>query len=113
MNIRDYEHELQRCQQDLRAQAENQAKEYATTAQRRLYEVVEKTSRLSAWLEKRDVERSWVLRIGNEMGVPHTTGKAIVQTFDEYYGGPYTSSTTMTHGNCALFLAHIPLQGLN
>ncbi|KAJ1097427.1 hypothetical protein NDU88_002546 [Pleurodeles waltl] len=103
---------LQLRQQELWSQVEYRARNYAITAQRRVYEVGDKAGKLLAWPEQRDSESSGVLKKENAESILQTTGITIAKAFAEYYEDLYASKTTMSTADCADFLRGIHLQVL-
>ncbi|KAJ1193304.1 hypothetical protein NDU88_002603 [Pleurodeles waltl] len=71
-----------------------------------------KAGKLLAWLERRDRECAWVLRVENSEQATQTTGTAITENFTDYYENLYASRTDMSAEDCKDFLRDIQLQEL-
>ncbi|KAJ1135987.1 hypothetical protein NDU88_002414 [Pleurodeles waltl] len=71
--------------QELRSLVKSHTRKYETAVHHRLYEVVDKAGKLLAWLERRDRECTWVLKVKNAGHVLQTSAADIAETFADYY----------------------------
>ncbi|KAJ1150343.1 hypothetical protein NDU88_003137 [Pleurodeles waltl] len=99
-------------QQELRSLVENHARKYVTAVHCQQYEVGDKVGKLLAWLKRRDIERTWVLKVEKVGHVLQTSGTDIAETFADYYKDLYTSRSTMSTEDCTDLLQDIHLQVL-
>ncbi|KAJ1110025.1 hypothetical protein NDU88_007380 [Pleurodeles waltl] len=59
-----------------------------------LYDDSDKANKLLAWLDRRDLERSWVLEIDDKEGRFQRDGPTIASAFADYYENLYQPATS-------------------
>ncbi|KAJ1140359.1 hypothetical protein NDU88_006714 [Pleurodeles waltl] len=111
LRVPEAREKLRLRQMELISLAENHTRQYSI-AVRRLYEVGNKAGKLLAWLEQKDRECVWVLRVENSELDMQTTGAALAETFADYYKSLYASMTDMSTADFRDFPRDIQLQEL-